>query len=703
MKIIKSLYFRCGAIAVMLLLIFVLWIAPTSNADSPIKLIIDGKDITASAAPVIQNGRTLVPLRFVSEELGAKVQWNGQDRTILITKEGRSVLLRIDSRLVKYMNKEITYGLCDVAPFIINDRTFVPLRLVNNALGVGIEWEDSSRTVYVNSTQTSDITPFFDMKISSVQSGQVITGPMDLQAVFTGQVPAGAAEVKFLLINPESAKGVVAARGNQPAGLYHWLPDLKENGNRILIAAVYDANGLFLAGDAIPIQVAIVPDVSLTGLTEGQVIKGTVSLGANLNFSANYVKYEITNLDNSKVFVSQESDPQGAYNWTPLMEDNGSLSIKATAYDEKDQAYESQAITVKVEVTRKLALTGVSAGKTLDGPVTLSAARNFQVSETEYVMMDPLTGAETILAKVGYVSYKWFPGLGLSGTKELLVRVKDTKGETFSSSAINVNLTGTPKLLLEGVGPGAVVSGTVKLKVSSNVVLNSINYILINAKTGARKVIAGGRDPLAEYTYTPAQGEAGAWKIQAEGLYASTKKIISEAVSIKIYTGKIYSPVPIIEKSQFLGLASALSQNSWKKTGMSAALQTAQAILESGWGQSVPVDKYNGQLSYNLFGIKGTGTAGSVTSNTWEEYNGITYRIDAEFRAYHNVNESWINHKNLLLTASRYDIFRAVMQDSTQGAWALKRAGYATDSKYPLKLMSIIKLYDLQKLDQAGI
>ena len=51
-----------------------------------------------------------------------------------------------------------------------------------------------------------------------------------------------------------------------------------------------------------------------------------------------------------------------------------------------------------------------------------------------------------------------------------------------------------------------------------------------------------------------------------------------------------------------------------KRSGMSAALQTAQAMLESGWGQSIPVDKYNGELSYNLFGIKGTGTAGTVIS-----------------------------------------------------------------------------------------
>ena len=121
-----------------------------------------------------------------------------------------------------------------------------------------------------------------------------------------------------------------------------------------------------------------------------------------------------------------------------------------------------------------------------------------------------------------------------------------------------------------------------------------------------------------------------------------------------IYTGTIYSAKPIIAKDQFKDFASQLAVGSMQKTGMSAALQTAQAILETGWGQSSPVDKYSGQMSNNLFGIKGKGPAGSVTSNTWEEYNGTTFRVDAAFRAYKSPAESWDDHKSLLLNAARY-------------------------------------------------
>jgi hypothetical protein len=639
----------------------------------------------------------------VSEELGADVVWNDLDRTVKITKGENSVLLIIDSRLGSYTKGETSYGICDVAPYIINERTYVPLRLVSNALGVGIKWVDSSRTVFVDSSVTAEIVPFFDMKIASVRANQLITGTTSMKTTFPSQLPVGATEIKFLIINPNDGRGIVAIRGSQITSSYNWVPDVKENGNKVLVAAVYDINGNFLAGDAIPIQVALVPRASLTGIAEGQVIVDSISPGANLNFSAAYVKYQISNLDTGKVFLSAESDPKGTYKWTPLMEDNGNISVKVIAYDRNAVAYESQPVLAQVQVARKIALTGVTAGKEINGPVILSASRNFQVSGTEYVMVDPATGSETILAKVGYVSYKWFPGTSLKGTKEVYVRVQDTKGVTYSSNKVSVNLTGTAKLLIEGVGPGQVISGTVKMKATSNVTLNSIKYIIRNSKTGAEKVIASGSEPLIEYTYTPALADKGDWRIRAEGTDANGNTLASESVAVKIYTDKIYPPIPVIEKTQFIPFASNLASNSMKKTGMSAALQTAQAILESGWGQSIPVDKYNGQVSYNLFGIKGTGTVGSVTSNTWEEYNGVTYRIDDEFRAYRNVEESWTDHKNLLLKLSRYGIFRDVMNDSTQGAWALKRAGYATDSKYPIKLMNIIKQYDLEKLDQIWI
>jgi len=674
-----------------------------SAQNGGIRLLVDGRDITESAAPQIRNGRTLVPVRFISEELGADVEWNNEQRTVSVTRGDDSILLRIDSRLVNYDRQNGVYGLCDVAPMIINDRTYVPLRLVGNALGVAVGWDDASRTVYVDSSQNAGITPFFNMAIATVSPGQTIEGAIDLQAAFPGGVPAGASEIRFLRIDPETARGYIIARGSSAEGSYKWVPSMRDNGGALIAAMLYDGGGNFLAGDVVPVDVDIDPQVSLTGVQEGQSVTEALNFGVSLNFFPEYVKYEITDLDSGSVFTTDAWDPLGTYRWSPMAEENGSISVRPIAYDQNDIAYPGRPVEFQLALSKKLSLAGVSEGQTIAGPVTLSASRNFQVSGTEYMMRDPVSGVETLLAKVGYVSYRWFPGPSLIGTKEVYVRVYDTKGVPYTSSPVRVSLTGTPKLLLEGVGPDQVVTSGMKLRVESNVALESISFYLIDSDTGARKAIAGGTDPFAEYSYETVAGDAGNCRIMAVGTYDGGTRISSEEVGLSIYKGTIFTPVPIIEKSQFMGMASGLAQNSQKSTGMSAALQTAQAILETGWGQSVPVDKYTGQLSYNLFGIKGTGTAGSVTSNTWEEYNGVSYRIDAEFRAYGAVGDSWADHKKLLLTASRYEPFRQVMHDSTQGAWALRRAGYATDSKYPLKLIDIIDLYGLRKLDETGI
>ena len=665
-------------------------LSPSFAANS-IRLVIDGKDFTNTAAPVIQNDRTLVPIRVITEQLGGQVEWNNAEGNT-------TVLLRIDSHLIEIQNGEKTYTLVDVPPKIINDRTFVPLRLVGNALGISVEWDNANRIVNVDSMKTAVVEPFSDVKLN-INNGQAISGKTNIQ-ISTGNTNLkNAEEIKYLLLDPNTAKGKIVARGTNLTSNYEYFPHISDNGEKVLVAAIYDSNGRFIAGDAKQVNVNIVPSVELTGIYNNQVIDNTVSLGADTSFVPAFVKYEITNIDKDKTTTTAESDPFGPYNWGPDMEDNGNYAIKVIAFDENGKSYESAPVVVQADMKRKLSLTGVPANKIIDRPINLLASRNFAVSETQYILRDSKNGFEEVIATIPYGSYSWFPDPDLAGMKEVFVRVKDSRGAYHDSEPISVNIPSTHKLILSGIGPKQVLTGPVKLKTISNVKLTSVNYVLINQKTGSRTNIATNQNPSEEFTYTPTT--TGDYKIQVEGSYAG-KTIKGEEIPFKVYLGKTYGPTPVIAKDKFLGMASGLAVDSWKKTGMSAALQTAQSILETGWGQSVPTDKYTGKVSNNLFGIKGAGSNGSVISNTWEEYDGITFRIDAEFRAYNSVNESWADHKEFL-KKDRYQILRDVMYDSTQGAWALRRAGYATDSQYPIKLMNLIKQYNLYELDKISI
>ncbi len=101
-------------------------------------------------APVIENNRTLVPMRGIFESLGASVRWEGSTKTIKATKDNRVIELTIGEREVKINGAT---QLLDVPPKMINNRTMVPLRFIGEALGYEVKWEQSIKTVFIGTAE----------------------------------------------------------------------------------------------------------------------------------------------------------------------------------------------------------------------------------------------------------------------------------------------------------------------------------------------------------------------------------------------------------------------------------------------------------------------------------------------------------------------------------------------------------------------
>ena len=689
-------------IAIFMATVFFVIFGFSCNAEEisgeGIRLLVDGKDITELSGPVIENDRTLVPLRFVSEEIGAEVIWDGDNRSVRVKKGERDILFWIGSHLVDYGDGE-SYGISDVAPKIISDRTYVPLRLIGNALGIGVDWDGVERNVLVDSSKSSTVTPFYDVVVGYGKTYGTIAGKTEILVSAPENIRRAASEMKLLLLEKDTAKGYVVAKGSPFSDSIEYLPRVGDNGDKILAVAFYDGDKNFIGGDSISASIDVKPQISIYGVSDSEEIKGTVSIGQNINFIAEYVSYEIEDAESGTIETLDFKDPFGKYNWTPA---SGIYSVKAIAYDENGNSYESESVKVSVKQEKRISLTGVSTGMTISGPVRLYASRNFDVIETQYFIRDVETGETSILATIPYGGYTWTPGTGDSGEKELRVSVKDTAGRLHESEFVRITVDGGPRLMVTGIRPGQVLTESVEILFQSNVDLEKINLLLTEKATGRGRYVAKDYSIDKSFELSLPEIGDGQMSIRAEGFY-NGEKVLSEDVTFEIYMGTLYEAKPIVEKDEFLDFSSKLASESWQKTGMSAAMQTAQAILETGWGQSVPVDKYSGKFSNNLFGIKGTGSNGSVTSNTWEVYNGVEYRIDDEFRAYADVREGWEDHKKFLLERERYRPFTEVMHDSTLGAWAIKRAGYATDPVYATKLINIIKRYGLRRLDQTGI
>jgi flagellum-specific peptidoglycan hydrolase FlgJ len=145
----------------------------------------------------------------------------------------------------------------------------------------------------------------------------------------------------------------------------------------------------------------------------------------------------------------------------------------------------------------------------------------------------------------------------------------------------------------------------------------------------------------------------------------------------------------------FISLVAPGAGAAQQRYGVPASVTIAQAIEESAWGQSSLAAEY-----HNLFGIKGTGPAGSVTLPTQEYENGNWVTINAQFAAYHNDAESIAGHAELLATSGYYA--RAMADRAYPDAFANNLTGvYATDPDYGANLIALMKLYNLYQYDTA--
>ncbi|UXC67241.1 glycoside hydrolase family 73 protein [Limosilactobacillus oris] len=136
--------------------------------------------------------------------------------------------------------------------------------------------------------------------------------------------------------------------------------------------------------------------------------------------------------------------------------------------------------------------------------------------------------------------------------------------------------------------------------------------------------------------------------------------------------------------------------STWKQYGVLPSLTAAQAIIESGWGQSSLASQY-----HNLFGIKGSYNGHSVTLPTREVYGGQSVIINDSFRAYDNNSQSVQDHGYFLVANSRYHnlLWKTNYRDVT---YLIRADGYATDPSYTTTLNSVIERYGLTAWDQEA-
>lgn len=111
-----------------------------------ISVVLNGNMIAFDQPPVIENGRTLVPLRAIFEALGANVEWNAATQTVTSTKGNTTISMTIGKKEMYKNNKLIKL---DVPPQLVSNRTLVPVRAVAEGFDCKVDWDETNRKVII--------------------------------------------------------------------------------------------------------------------------------------------------------------------------------------------------------------------------------------------------------------------------------------------------------------------------------------------------------------------------------------------------------------------------------------------------------------------------------------------------------------------------------------------------------------------------
>lgn len=131
----------------------------TTCTANDVTVTLDGNAVSFDVQPQIVDGRTLVPLRKIFEEVGALVKWDGDTQTVTARKNSKTITLTINSNEMTIDNGKTDENgnaitetvMLDVPAQIIDERTLVPVRAISESFGLDVDWDSTASSVSIKS------------------------------------------------------------------------------------------------------------------------------------------------------------------------------------------------------------------------------------------------------------------------------------------------------------------------------------------------------------------------------------------------------------------------------------------------------------------------------------------------------------------------------------------------------------------------
>ncbi|GGD49120.1 copper amine oxidase N-terminal domain-containing protein [Paenibacillus nasutitermitis] len=127
-----------------------LTVSATTYAAAPDKIFVKGEQIQSEVPLIVDKGRVLVPLRTITDSLGASVEWNQESKTATIRKWSETVKITAGKNIAYYIKADQSNNMTlDVSAKIVKNRVYVPLRFLSQFYGYHVAANEN--TVFVNS------------------------------------------------------------------------------------------------------------------------------------------------------------------------------------------------------------------------------------------------------------------------------------------------------------------------------------------------------------------------------------------------------------------------------------------------------------------------------------------------------------------------------------------------------------------------
>lgn len=400
----------------------------SSTGNKAVSVILNDNTMSFEVPPIIENGRTLVPLRAIFEAMGAVVEWNEETRTVIASKGSNVVVLPLNSTKPTVNGKFYTL---EVPAKIVQNRTLAPLRFVAEAFGGQVDWNESTKTVKITAASTG-----------TIDKPSVVTAKV--QDVYLRNQPSSSGTV-VTVIHPGDKLNVLdeknewyqVSRGGTTGWVASWLMEASTGSDSTTPSGNSNSGTTGSQGSTAPVTTEAGNAVHVARTSDNTGIKITISSGESfepeIKQTSGVIQYDLGEV------------PLASFNNVDEAMGDGRLTIKSTTVEERN------VVTIGLPAWVKYQLTSVSNQKyivTIPNCITSIEKTPFGSVGDRFIVhsLSPITGQTGTLngsqleVKIPGTTLK--TGYSLNATGTLFDRVDLDEDDNNVTLTIDTNNLG---------------------------------------------------------------------------------------------------------------------------------------------------------------------------------------------------------------------------------------------------------------------